>query len=155
MAVDSSASLPDSLLNVSCFDLLLIELVPLAERLARRYEESLDNPPLKPLRQPITTSSNTGAATEKETESEVFREGVYFRLEELGFRVGQGLSERFSKDRPRFTDHLDVIKFLCKDLWMVLFKKQVDNLKTNHRVRPFDYFGRYTPTLTIYRAYIC
>lgn len=41
---------------------------------------------------------------------------------------------RFSRDRPRFSDNLDVIKFLCKDLWTILFKKQVDNLKTNHRV---------------------
>jgi hypothetical protein len=41
---------------------------------------------------------------------------------------------RFSRDRPRFTDTLDVIKFLCKDLWMLVFRKQIDNLKTNHRV---------------------
>lgn len=40
---------------------------------------------------------------------------------------------RFSSDRPRFTDTLDVIKFLCKDLWMLVFRKQIDNLKTNHR----------------------
>lgn len=39
----------------------------------------------------------------------------------------------FSRDRPRFNDTLDVIKFLCKDLWTLVFKKQVDNLKTNHR----------------------
>lgn len=44
------------------------------------------------------------------------------------------LSARFSRDRPRFLDTLDVIKFLCKDLWTLLFKKQIDNLKTNHRV---------------------
>jgi hypothetical protein len=94
---------------------------------------------------------------------------VYVRLERLGFRVGEGLSERFSRDRPRFQNyagsgpgmagagsggsgtgaggaptvgignindhHLDVIKFLCKDIWTVVWKKQVDNLKTNHRVR--------------------
>lgn len=41
---------------------------------------------------------------------------------------------RFSRDRPRFTDTLDVIKFLCKDMWALLFRKQIDNLKTNHRV---------------------
>jgi|SRR5579862_2203854 trafficking protein particle complex subunit 6 len=29
---------------------------------------------------------------------------------------------------------MDVIKFLCKDLWTLLFRKQIDNLKTNHRV---------------------
>lgn len=39
----------------------------------------------------------------------------------------------FSRDRPRFNDTLDVIKFLCKDLWTLVFKKQIDNLKTNHR----------------------
>ena len=42
---------------------------------------------------------------------------------------------RFTKDRPRFTDTLDVVKFICKDLWSIMFKKQIDNLKTNHRVR--------------------
>lgn len=61
------------------------------------------------------------------------RDAVFYRLEMLGYRVGQGLVERFSRDRPRFTDTLDVIKFLCKDLWMLVFRKQIDNLKTNHR----------------------
>ena len=48
----------------------------------------------------------------------------------------QNFKNRFSRDRPRFTDTLDVIKFLCKDLWMLVFRKQIDNLKTNHRVSP-------------------
>lgn len=42
-------------------------------------------------------------------------------------------TNRASKDRSKFTDTLDVMKFLCKDVWMILFKKQIDNLKTNHR----------------------
>jgi trafficking protein particle complex subunit 6 len=45
--------------------------------------------------------------------------------------------DRFSRDRPRFTDTMDVIKFLCKDLWTIMFRKQIDNLKTNHRVYLF------------------
>ncbi|CAN8097474.1 unnamed protein product [Discula destructiva] len=61
------------------------------------------------------------------------RDAVFYRLETLGYRVGQGLVERFSRDRPRFNDTLDVIKFICKDLWTLVFRKQVDNLKTNHR----------------------
>lgn len=61
------------------------------------------------------------------------RDAVFYRLEMLGYRVGQGLVERFSRERPRFHDTLDVIKFLCKDLWTLVFRKQVDNLKTNHR----------------------
>lgn len=27
-----------------------------------------------------------------------------------------------------------MIKFLCKELWTLVFRKQIDNLKTNHRV---------------------
>lgn len=61
------------------------------------------------------------------------RDAVFYRLETQGYRVGQGLVERFSKDRPRLNDTLDVIKFICKDLWTLVFRKQVDNLKTNHR----------------------
>jgi len=66
------------------------------------------------------------------------REAVFYRLDMLGYRVGHGLVERFSRDRPRMNDTLDVIKFVCKDLWTIVFRKQIDNLKTNHRVRlPF------------------
>ncbi|XP_031491471.1 uncharacterized protein LOC116258450 [Nymphaea colorata] len=55
------------------------------------------------------------------------------RLESIGFQVGVQLSERYTMDRPRFTDHLEAIKFICKDFWNELFKKQIDNLKTNHK----------------------
>ncbi|KAG8532031.1 uncharacterized protein KY384_003667 [Bacidia gigantensis] len=67
---------------------------------------------------------------DKETDEDEQKEAAYRRLESLGYRVGQGLAER---DRPRFTDPLDVIKFLCKDMWTLVFRKQIDNLKTNHR----------------------
>lgn len=127
--------------SISCLDLLLIELVPLAERMAREYESSLDRPSIanKSSQRMTGGASTTGPMTATTydglPETEVFKDSVYFRLEKLGFRVGQGLSERFSRDRPRFTDHLDVIKFVCKDLWTMVFKKQIDNLKTNHRVK--------------------
>ncbi|XP_042569396.1 trafficking protein particle complex subunit 6b-like isoform X2 [Cyprinus carpio] len=61
------------------------------------------------------------------------------KLESMGFRVGQGLIERhfslcrFTKDTPRFKDELDVMKFICKDFWTSVFKKQIDNLRTNHQ----------------------
>ncbi|KAL4637309.1 hypothetical protein ACB092_03G068400 [Castanea dentata] len=35
--------------------------------------------------------------------------------------------------QPRFSDHLVAIKFIWKDFWSELFKKQTDNLKANHR----------------------
>jgi len=40
---------------------------------------------------------------------------------------------RLCKDRSIFNETLDVIKFVCKDLWAALWDKQVDNLRTNHR----------------------
>ncbi|ONM17924.1 Transport protein particle (TRAPP) component [Zea mays] len=40
---------------------------------------------------------------------------------------------KYTMERPRFSDHLEAIKFICKDFWSELFKKQIDNLKTNHR----------------------
>jgi hypothetical protein len=38
------------------------------------------------------------------------------------------------RDRPRFIDTLETVKFLCKDVWTAAWDKQVDNLRTNHRV---------------------
>lgn len=54
-------------------------------------------------------------------------------LQAVGVRVGRQLAERYSRDKPRLGDTLEVIKFICKDFWQAVFKKQVDNLKTNHR----------------------
>ena len=42
---------------------------------------------------------------------------------------------RFTKDGIRFKDELDTMKFICKDLWNSVYKKQIDNLRTNHQVR--------------------
>ena len=55
-------------------------------------------------------------------------------LERLGYRVGEGLIERVSKDTPRFKNELEAIVFLCKQFWVHTFNKPMDNLKTNHQV---------------------
>ncbi|XP_059496906.1 trafficking protein particle complex subunit 6B-like isoform X3 [Stegostoma tigrinum] len=54
-------------------------------------------------------------------------------LEGMGFRAGQGLIERFTKETPSFKDELDIMKFICKEFWTNLFRKQIDNLRTNHQ----------------------
>ncbi|KXS21596.1 transport protein particle component [Gonapodya prolifera JEL478] len=66
-------------------------------------------------------------------ENEQHREAAYLKLEMMGYRVGQALVERLTRDRPRFGDTLDVVKYVCKDLWTAAFRKQIDNLKTNHK----------------------
>ncbi|CAF1307172.1 unnamed protein product [Rotaria magnacalcarata] len=66
-----------------------------------------------------------------ENESDVETASAY--LSQIGYRVGYSLSERLSKDNARYRDELDTVKYLCKELWICLFKRQVDNLRTNHQ----------------------
>jgi hypothetical protein len=182
-ATDTPTSYIDptfSLLNTSCLDLLMIELVPMAYRitadLAAREEEWIHGPSTSTKQNRLSGTSNdasstiagTGTGTSREggpvggggtatIDDEEAREAVFHRLEGLGYRVGLGIVERyvlctfiacihslaldmltfaftrFSRDAPRPTTPLDIIKFLCKDLWTLLFRKQIDNLKTNHR----------------------
>lgn len=56
------------------------------------------------------------------------------KLENLGFRVGQKLIERYTMDRLRFNENLEIIKFICREFWTTLFLKQVDSLRTNRKV---------------------
>ena len=58
-------------LNATCLDLLLIELVPTAGRL---------------------TQELSGSSVKLDDEEQ--REAVFYKLETLGYRVGQGLAER-------------------------------------------------------------
>lgn len=94
------------MVSSSAVDLLLIEIVPLVERTV----EELGN-----------------------DDGDLNQDDIYFRIEGYGYRVGRGLCEIFTRDRARFTDQLDIMKFICKELWVLLYKKQMDNLKTNHR----------------------
>lgn len=118
--------------NASCLDFLFAELVPMTDQLVSEAN---------------TQSSTTSGIVSEDD----YQEAKRHRLESLGYRVGQGLAERFSRDKPRFTDHLDVIKFLCKDLWTLLFRKQIDNLKTNHRVWSANIF-KTEDKLTLHRV---
>ncbi|KAK9455787.1 transport protein particle component [Dipodascopsis uninucleata] len=122
-------------LNLSVLDLLLIELIPLSERVVELIGEGTATG--SSLHSGGISNASTPAVEVPEKDlriNEEERRGAVFKhVEGLGYRVGQGLVERFSQDRPRLTDVLDVMKFICKDLWHLIFRKQIDNLKTNHR----------------------
>jgi hypothetical protein len=142
---------------VSCLDFLLIELVPLAQRMAESLharEQALINEfqnskifndqnaatPVSDDAASAVAPGGEGASTQNAVAtigpsgmSDGIRDAVFWRLDNLGYRVGQGLVERFSVNKPRPQSPLDAIKFVCKDLWILLFRKQIDNLKTNHR----------------------
>ncbi|CAG0899527.1 unnamed protein product [Darwinula stevensoni] len=54
-------------------------------------------------------------------------------MEHLGFSSGYRLVERLTREWPRFKDELDSMKFICKEFWTAVFRKQVDNLRTNRQ----------------------
>ena len=39
-----------------------------------------------------------------------------------------------TKDHPTIGNTLEVIKFVCRDLWLNLYSKPIDKLQTNYRV---------------------
>eukprot|EP00116_Pleurobrachia_bachei_P015584 sb/3475846/ len=50
----------------------------------------------------------------------------------MGYRVGFSLIEKATKEEARVKEDVDIVKYICKDLWNMVFRKQADNLKTNH-----------------------
>lgn len=100
-------------LNISCLDLLLIETVPLAERMARRAERmergevdgDEDDEGDGGGRRAGTVLKKSGGGKHVGAKGEggvdvggdgdVYRDAIFFRLDGWGYRVGQGLSERY------------------------------------------------------------
>ena len=56
-------------------------------------------------------------------------------IDNVGFDVGYRLSESIASNiiRPVGIDPLDIVKFICKDIWTYIFDKKIDKLQTNHR----------------------
>lgn len=102
------------------------------------------------------TNSNNNSKTDQteqvdEEEQRVRRlvmiaENAAAKMERIGFDVGYRLTERLAQNKsmmpPPSSNHkkptpamiqLEVVKFICKDLWNEVFRKQIDKLQTNHR----------------------
>lgn len=62
------------------------------------------------------------------------QELAFYRIERIGFQVGQRLVNKLIVGHRLFTDQLDILKYICKEYWLAIFQKQIDNLKTNHKV---------------------
>ncbi|PPQ64061.1 hypothetical protein CVT24_008874 [Panaeolus cyanescens] len=84
-------------------------------------------------RDSVTSLNSKSGSTSGKGVVDEEEEPVRQRLESIGMHVGANFSERLCRDRPMFADTLDVVKFICKDIWAAFWDKQVDNLRTNHR----------------------
>ena len=79
-------------INASCMDLLLIELVPMAYRLAGDFSSSASTAKNNDVNG--GASAGTGAGAGDVLDEDEKREVARRKLEMLGYRVGQGLAER-------------------------------------------------------------
>ncbi|OXG32060.1 transporter particle component [Cryptococcus neoformans Bt15] len=66
-------------------------------------------------------------------ESRLIEEELSKRIGRIGLMVGGFIAEKLTLARPPISAHLDIIKFICKDLFLYVYSKQIDNLRTNHR----------------------
>lgn len=93
-------------LSSSCLDFLLIELVPMAYRVTHEVDAAaaatsgLPEPAGGVGGEGGTAAGNrasvvSGTMTATAMDEDEERDAVFFRLERLGYRVGQGLVERF------------------------------------------------------------
>jgi hypothetical protein len=72
--------------------------------------------------------------SDKEEEAIYAAEMAAAKLERMGYSVGYRLCERLAQHKTFGTDSsLEAVKFLCKEFWTEVFRKQIDKLQTNHR----------------------
>lgn len=82
---------------------------------------------------------------EKAEELVMIAENAAAKMERMGYDVGYRLSERLAQNKPMSSNtsggkkatpamiQLEAVKFICKEFWSEVFRKQVDKLQTNHR----------------------
>ncbi|GFZ49502.1 hypothetical protein JCM24511_07622 [Saitozyma sp. JCM 24511] len=69
----------------------------------------------------------------EDDEADLIEGEMIKRVERIGLMVGGYIAEKLTLARPPLASHLDIIKFICKDLFLYVYSKQIDNLRTNHR----------------------
>ncbi|KAL4064756.1 NO signaling/Golgi transport ligand-binding domain-containing protein [Scleroderma yunnanense] len=123
---------PTHLVDAALIDYLIIEAVAalrvssaVADAHAKKIEQEMAEAGLLPPQRDSIASRSSYVDEEDEA--------IRSRLESMGLHVGANFAEKLSRDRPLFSDSLDAIKFVCKELWVACWDKQVDNLRTNHR----------------------
>lgn len=148
-----------------------------AQTRARKVEQEMIDAGLLPAPLPTptirkdfrdSTTSLTSKAMAKVDDEE---EGLRLRLEAIGMHIGANITERhvhlfhsclsrtaecishrLCHGKPYFSETLESIKFVCKDLWTACWDKQVDNLRTNHRVSLCCFLF---PSLFLFRLRVC
>lgn len=135
-----------SQVNAVCLDLLLQEIVPASIRVAHRLDSTSDSrdPAADRSHWPSTTISTPLSSIPGDTPGTVAvftaqnleSDDVAARVDAYGYALGLRLTEvlMYKASPPsRPEDILDIMKFVCREVWRCLYGKQMDNLRTNHR----------------------
>lgn len=146
----------DKQINACCLDYLLSECVPLSMRVQVKQqrnetdvEEMMKNLELKETNDDSSESIcenmkndpnfGPGRVNFLEDEQALNSGNILYRIQSYGFEVGYKITDciaynRVSKDGVNLesSDTLEIMKFICRDVWKVFYHKQMDNLRTNH-----------------------
>lgn len=131
------ASETTSLVNSTCLDLLLNEIVPLAIRTTEDQSKPVDQS-LEEKISEITLDSTIAGGVEVFDSEYLNSEDVYYKVEQYGFSIGLRLAEiliykNSNNEILKNLELLNIMKFICRDVWKLIYGKQMDNLRTNHR----------------------
>lgn len=127
-ALGTLANPPLALVDGAMFDYFLMEMVATI-----RQSSVVASQRQKQLEDEMANANLLQHSQHRSGHQQLTEDALRARLDNIGAQVGASLVEKLSKDRQRFTDTLDSVKFICKDIWMAVWDKQVDNLRTNHR----------------------
>ena len=129
--------------NNVCFNLLLQEIVPASVRVTQKLAETENNEFTRD--SDAQTRINTQLSDiVDDTPGKVAifdskllnSEDVQLRVEGYGYDLGLRLTEVLmykAATKLKIVDVLEIMKFICRDVWRCLYGKQMDNLRTNHR----------------------
>jgi hypothetical protein len=134
----------DAHVNAACLDFLVQELVPTAVRVSSRLLETSgrDSEPDLATRMDVQLSliPNDFPGTVAAVNSQLVNsDDVTLRIENCGYNLGIRLADLLAyksfsgPSSGKVVDILDIMKFVCRDVWKALYGKQMDNLRTNHR----------------------
>ena len=70
----------------------------------------------------LTTQSPRGQVIHSDSAVSATSSSPTSQLELLGYNTGYRFIERLAKDYPKFKDELDLLKFICKDFWVAVFR---------------------------------
>ncbi|CCE80198.1 Piso0_003300 [Millerozyma farinosa CBS 7064] len=120
--------------NSSLFHLLVMELVPstirMDDMLKQRQEREFE--PTR-IDTQLSSSKKDLPGSIQALEADV-TDDVLIRIESYGYTLGLKLAEVLAfQKQTKLLDVLDVMKFVCREVWFCLYGKQMDNLRTNHR----------------------